>query len=114
MSKQILDLFTGTANPELANEVAKILDIKISKADVGYFSDGEIKVQIEDNVRGHDTFILQSTCAPSNKNLMELMLLADALKRSSASRITAIVPITVMQDKTEELDLQGYQLVQKL
>src|SRR5210317_2181984 len=92
MSKQILDLFTGTANPELANEVAKILDIKISKADVGYFSDGEIKVQIEDNVRGHDTFILQSTCAPSNKNLMELMLLADALKRSSASRITAIVP----------------------
>ncbi len=80
MSKQILDLFTGTANPELANEVAKILDIKISKADVGYFSDGEIKVQIEDNVRGHDTFILQSTCAPSNKNLMELMLLADALK----------------------------------
>jgi len=92
MSKQILDLFTGTANPELASEVAKILDIKISKADVGYFSDGEIKVQIEDNVRGHDTFILQSTCAPSNKNLMELMLLADALKRSSASRITAIVP----------------------
>ena len=92
MRKQILDLFTGTANPELANEVAKILDIKISKADVGYFSDGEIKVQIEDNVRGHDTFILQSTCAPSNKNLMELMLLADALKRSSASRITAIVP----------------------
>ena len=57
MSKQILDLFTGTANPELANEVAKILDIKISKADVGYFSDGEIKVQIEDNVRGHDTFM---------------------------------------------------------
>ena len=92
MSKQILDLFTGTANPDLANEVAKILDIEISKADVGYFSDGEIKVQIEDNVRGHDTFILQSTCAPSNKNLMELMLLADALKRSSASRITAIVP----------------------
>jgi ribose-phosphate pyrophosphokinase len=92
MTKQVLDLFTGTANPELADEVAKILDIKISKADVGYFSDGEIKVQIEDNVRGHDTFILQSTCAPSNKNLMELMFLADALKRSSASRITAIVP----------------------
>jgi ribose-phosphate pyrophosphokinase len=92
MTKQVLDLFTGTANPELADEVSKILDIKISKADVGYFSDGEIKVQIEDNVRGHDTFILQSTCAPSNKNLMELMFLADALKRSSASRITAIVP----------------------
>ena len=92
MSKQVLDIFTGTANPELANEVADILGKKVSEADVGYFSDGEIKVQIKDNVRGHDTFILQSTCSPSNKNLMELMLLADALKRSSASRITAIVP----------------------
>ena len=86
------DIFTGTANPELANDISKILGIEISKADVGYFSDGEIKVEIEDNVRGHDTFIIQSTCTPQNKNLMELMLLADALKRSSASKITAIVP----------------------
>ena len=92
MNVKKLDLFTGTANPELANEVASILGTVIAPADVGYFSDGEIKVQIEDNVRGHDTFIIQSTCAPSNKNLMELMLLADALKRSSASKITAIVP----------------------
>jgi len=92
MNVKKLDLFTGTANSELANEVASILGTVIAPADVGYFSDGEIKVQIEDNVRGHDTFIIQSTCAPSNKNLMELMLLADALKRSSASRITAIVP----------------------
>ena len=92
MSKQVIDIFTGTANPELASEVSGILGKKISEADVGYFSDGEIKVQIKGNVRGHDTFILQSTCAPSNKNLMELMLLADALKRSSAARITAIVP----------------------
>ena len=92
MNKNTLDIFTGTANPELAKEVSKILKLEISKADVGYFSDGEIKVQIEDNVRGHETFIIQSTCSPSNKNLMELMLLADALKRSSASRITAIVP----------------------
>ena len=90
--KDKFDLFTGTANPELANEVSKILGIPLSAADVGYFSDGEIKVQIEDNVRGHDTFIIQSTCTPQNKNLMELMLLADALKRSSASRITAVVP----------------------
>ena len=86
------DIFTGTANPELANDISKILGIEISKADVGYFSDGEIKVEIEDNVRGHDTFIIQSTCTPQNKNLMELMLLADALKRSSASKITAIIP----------------------
>ena len=92
MSINNLDLFTGTANPELASEVSKILGIALSAADVGYFSDGEIKVQIEDNVRGHDTFIIQSTCTPQNKNLMELMLLADALKRSSASRVTAIVP----------------------
>ncbi|MAU69663.1 MAG: ribose-phosphate pyrophosphokinase [Gammaproteobacteria bacterium] len=92
MSIDNLDLFTGTANPELASEVSKILEIPLSAADVGYFSDGEIKVQIEDNVRGHDTFIIQSTCTPQNKNLMELMLLADALKRSSASRITAVVP----------------------
>jgi ribose-phosphate pyrophosphokinase len=87
-----LDIFTGTANPELANEVSKILGIKISDADVGYFSDGELRVEIEENVRGHDTFIIQSTCSPTNKNVMEIMLIADALKISSASRITAVVP----------------------
>ena len=92
MNNKSLDIFTGTANPELAQEVSKILGIRISDADVGYFSDGELKVQIEENVRGHDTFIIQSTCSPTNKNVMEIMLIADALKRSSASKITAIVP----------------------
>ena len=92
MSSNNLDIFTGTANPELAEEVSEILGMPLSSADVGYFSDGEIKVEIEENVRGHDTFIIQSTCTPQNKNVMELMLLADALKRSSASKITAIVP----------------------
>ncbi len=92
MNNKNLDIFTGTANPELAQEVSKILGILISDADVGYFSDGELKVQIEENVRGHDTFIIQSTCSPTNKNVMEIMLIADALKRSSASKITAIVP----------------------
>ena len=92
MSINNLDIFTGTANPELAEEVSEILGIPLSSADVGYFSDGEIKVEIEDNVRGHDTYLIQSTCTPQNKNVMELMLLADALKRSSASKITAIVP----------------------
>ena len=91
-NKKKLDIFTGTANPELASEVSEILGIEISAADVGYFSDGELKVEIEENVRGHDTFIIQSTCCPTNKNVMEIMLLADALKRSSASRITAVVP----------------------
>jgi len=92
MNNKSLDIFTGTANLELAQEVSKILGIRISDADVGYFSDGELKVQIEENVRGHDTFIIQSTCSPTNKNVMEIMLIADALKRSSASKITAIVP----------------------
>ena len=92
MSNSNLDIFTGSANPELASEVSKSLGIDISQADIGQFSDGEIKVQIEDNVRGHDTFIIQSTCAPTNKNVMEIMLIADALKRSSASKVTAIVP----------------------
>ena len=92
ISKPNLDIFTGTANPELANEVAKILGMNISSADIGYFSDGEIKVEIQENVRGHDTFIIQPTCSPTNKNVMEVMLIADALKRSSSSRITAVVP----------------------
>jgi ribose-phosphate pyrophosphokinase len=86
------DIFTGTANTALDEEVCNILNVPLAPLDIGYFSDGEIKVEIEANVRGHDTFIIQSTCAPSNKNVMELMFLADALKRSSASRVTAIVP----------------------
>ena len=92
MKDNAFDIFTGTANPELAEEVSKILKIDIAPADVGYFSDGELNVQIQENVRGHDTFIIQSTCSPTNKNVMEIMLIADALKRSSASKVTAIVP----------------------
>ncbi len=92
MKDNAFDIFTGTANPELAEEVSKILKIDIAPADVGYFSDGELNVQIQENVRGHDTFIIQSTCSPTNKNVMEIMLIADALKRSSASKITAVVP----------------------
>ena len=92
MKDNAFDIFTGTANPELAEAVSKILKIDIAPADVGYFSDGELNVQIQENVRGHDTFIIQSTCSPTNKNVMEIMLIADALKRSSASKITAIVP----------------------
>ena len=92
MKDNAFDIFTGTANPELAEEVSKILKMDIALADVGYFSDGELNIQIQENVRGHDTFIIQSTCSPTNKNVMEIMLIADALKRSSASKITAIVP----------------------
>tara|TARA_B100001093_G_scaffold515375_1_gene591573 strand:+ start:16 stop:990 length:975 start_codon:yes stop_codon:yes gene_type:complete len=92
MKNNSFDIFTGTANPNLAEEVCKKLGINVAPADVGYFSDGELKVEIQGNVRGHDTFIIQSTCSPTNKNVMEIMLIADALKRSSASKITAVVP----------------------
>ncbi|GIX31043.1 MAG: ribose-phosphate pyrophosphokinase [Porticoccaceae bacterium] len=87
-----LMLFTGNAHPELAREVARILCLPLSNATVGRFSDGEINVQIHDNVRGRDVFIVQPTCHPTNDNIMELLLMADALRRASAGRITAVVP----------------------
>lgn len=85
-------IFAGNSNQALAKSIAKNLDLELGKATVGQFSDGETTVEIQQNVRGRDTFIIQSTCAPANNNLMELMTLADALRRASAARITAIVP----------------------
>ena len=85
-------VFTGNANPELAQKVASRLYLSLGKADVGKFSDGEICVELNENVRGKDVFVLQSTCAPTNDNLMELVVMIDALRRASASRITAVVP----------------------
>ncbi|RUR29935.1 ribose-phosphate pyrophosphokinase [Vreelandella nanhaiensis] len=85
-------VFTGNANPELAHKIAESLDSRMGNATVGQFSDGEIAVEINENVRGKDVFILQSTCAPTNDNLMELILMVDALRRASAARITAVVP----------------------
>jgi ribose-phosphate pyrophosphokinase len=87
-----LMIFTGNANPALAASVAKQLGLALGKAVVSKFSDGEITVDINENVRGKDVFIIQSTCAPTNDHLMELMLMVDALKRSSAGRITAAIP----------------------
>jgi ribose-phosphate pyrophosphokinase len=92
MSSDGLMVFTGNANPALAQEVVKILGIPLGKAMVSRFSDGEIMVEIQENVRGKDVFVLQSTCAPTNDNLMELMIMVDALKRASAGRITAAIP----------------------
>ena len=92
MSNGIIDIFSGSSCIDLSDEVAKLLRIGLSSSQLGTFSDGEIQVEINENVRGHDTFIIQSTCSPADKHLMELMLLADALKRSSASKITAVVP----------------------
>jgi len=85
-------VFTGNANPRLAEKVAQCLGIPIGKATVGRFSDGEVMVEILENVRGKDVFVLQSTCAPTNDTLMELMIMVDALKRASAGRITAALP----------------------
>lgn len=85
-------IFTGNSNPALAKEIVKYLDMPLSKAFVSTFSEGEIRVKIEENVRGKDVFIIQSTCPPSNNNLMELLILIDALKRASAKRITAVLP----------------------
>src|ERR1700739_440548 len=87
-----LMVFTGNANPALAQEVVKILGIPLGKAMVSRFSDGEVMVEINENVRGKDVFVLQSTCAPTNDNLMELVIMVDALKRASAGRITAAIP----------------------
>ncbi|MEW6293107.1 MAG: ribose-phosphate pyrophosphokinase [Pseudomonadota bacterium] len=92
MAYDSLMVFTGNANPKLASDVAKRLNISVGRASVGRFSDGESNVELLENVRGKDVFILQPTCAPANDNLMELVILADALKRASAGRITAAVP----------------------
>ncbi|MDH5601162.1 MAG: ribose-phosphate diphosphokinase [Gammaproteobacteria bacterium] len=85
-------VFAGNANPQLANEIARRLNMPLGNAIVGQFSDGEVMVEVMENVRGKDVFIVQPTCAPTNKNLMELLVMVDAMKRSSAARITAVVP----------------------
>lgn len=87
-----IKLFAGNATPELAKRIAERLYMSLGDATVGRFSDGEIQVQINENVRGGDIFIVQSTCAPTNDNLMELIVMVDALRRASAGRITAVIP----------------------
>jgi ribose-phosphate pyrophosphokinase len=85
-------VFSGNANLALAEGIVKKLNMRLGMAAVGRFSDGEIAVEIEENVRGKDVFVIQSTCSPTNENLMELLVVIDALKRASASRITAVMP----------------------
>ena len=87
-----LKLFTGNANPELAQEIAEYLGTKLGAANVKHFSDGEISIIIDESVRGCDAFIIQPTCTPVNDNLMELLIMTDALRRASARRITAVLP----------------------
>lgn len=92
MSLGSMMVFAGNANPQLGHDIASHLQLQLGKAQVGRFSDGEIMVELTDNVRGRDVFIVQSTCPPTNDNLMELLVMIDALHRASAARITAVVP----------------------
>ena len=92
MVPESMMVFAGNANPKLAQAVTEYLHIPLGRASVARFSDGEVSVQLLDTVRGKDVFVLQSTCAPTNDNLMELLIMVDALKRASARRITAAIP----------------------
>jgi ribose-phosphate pyrophosphokinase len=87
-----MKVFTGNANPEIAQEICNYLDMPLSNAEVRQFSDGEISVEIGENVRGTDVFVIQPTCTPVNDHLMELVIMVDALRRASARRITAVLP----------------------
>jgi ribose-phosphate pyrophosphokinase len=91
-AKDELEIFTGNSNPALAREVCEHLGVQLGAAEVSHFPDGEVMVEVRENVRGGDCFVLQSICTPPNENLMELLLLMDALRRASAKRITAVIP----------------------
>ena len=91
-AEQSMMLFSGNANPVLAEKIARHMSLPLGKVQLGLFSDGEIQVEILENVRGRDIFLIQPTCAPPNRNLMELIIMVDALRRASAMRITAVVP----------------------
>jgi len=90
--KDEIKIFAGSSNRPLANEICRYVSVPLGQAEVGRFSDGEVQVEITENVRGGDVFVIQSTCTPTNDHLMELLLMLDAFKRASASRITAVIP----------------------
>ena len=92
MDPATMAIFSGNAHPKLAHNIARVLHTPLAKASVGRFSDGEINVEIFENIRGRETFIIQSTCPPVSDNLMELLVMVDAAKRASAARITAVIP----------------------
>src|ERR1700752_1183796 len=92
MQSETLALFAGNANSALAQDIARHLQTRLVDAEVGRFSDGECKVELMENVRGRDVFVVQPTCPPANDTLMELLVMVDALRRASAARVTAVVP----------------------
>ena len=87
-----LTVFSGNANPKLAEDICRYLRVKLGDALISKFSEGEILVKINENVRGKDVFVVQPTCPPTNENMMELLIMIDAFKRASAARITAVLP----------------------
>jgi ribose-phosphate pyrophosphokinase len=91
-SRDRLKVFSGNAHPALAKEICSLLGTPLGDAHVGRFPDGEVRLQIHENVRGADVFVIQPTCSPVNENLMELLIMLDALRRASADRITAVIP----------------------
>src|SRR5690606_32279062 len=92
MDRSLMAVFAGNANPQLAQDIARHLMVPLGRANVGRFSDGETTVELLENVRGRDVFIVQPTCPPANDHLMELLVMVDACRRASAARITAVVP----------------------
>ena len=93
-------LFTGNANPAMAAEIADNMGVALGAATVKRFSDGEVSVEIQQNVRARDVFVVQSTCAPTNDNLMELLVMVDALRRASVARVSAVIPYLAMRART--------------
>ena len=112
MAFERMRIFTGNANPKLAEAVVKHMGISLGRCIVGRFSDGEVMVELLENVRGRDVFVLQSTCAPTNDNLMEILVMVDALKRASAGRITAAIPYLgyARQDRRPRSDRKSTRL----
>jgi len=98
-----LKLFSGTSNPKLAEKIASFLGRSLGKINISTFSDGEINLEIKESIRGHDVFIVQPTCFPTNSTLMELLVFLDAAKRASAKRITAVIPYYGLQGRTEKV-----------
>ena len=106
-----MKLVTGNSNSKLANDISKYVGLELSNCDVKRFADNEIFVEMKENVRGEDVFVIQSTSYPANDNLMELLIIIDTLRRASAKRITAVFLTLVTQDKIENRD-QGHLLPQ--
>ena len=109
-----MKILSGTSNLKLSKEISKQLKLKLVNTNIKRFSDGEIYIEINENIRGNSVFVIQSTSNPANDNLMELLLCIDALRRSSAKNITAVILTLATQDKTDVFFLPGFQSALRL